>query len=298
MPRRFIALDWGTTSFRAYIADSNGRVLETVAAPEGILAVTDGDFDAALERHIGAWDVSLPVIAAGMITSRQGWIELPYVPCPAGPAELASAMHRHTSRRGRPIAFSTGLSWRSGSGIPDVMRSEETQVFGGLEGSGGHFVTPGTHSKWIAAEGGRIVRFATYMTGEVFAALKSHTILGKLMRDGPDNEAAFAQGVRAALADPAGFLHRIFSARTLGLFDEMAPEHLASYLSGQVIGTEIAHAGSTNPKDANYVVLASEEIGARYVKAMQIAGLKARLGDPKSIVKGLARIAKEAGLIA
>ncbi len=298
MSRQFIALDWGTTSFRAYLVDGAGHVTETVSAPEGILAVKDGDFDAALERHIGRWDVSLPVIAAGMITSRQGWIELPYAACPAGPAELVSALHRHTSRRGRAIAFATGLSFRSGSGIPDVMRGEETQVFGSLESGGGYFVTPGTHSKWIATEGGKILRFATYMTGEVFAALKNHTILGKLMRDGPESEEAFTKGVRAALADPAGFLHRIFSTRSLGLFNEMAPQHLASYLSGQVIGTEIAHACAANPKDADYVVLASEGIAARYVKAMQFAGLKARAGNANSIVKGLARIAVEAGLIA
>lgn len=298
MARQFIALDWGTTSFRAYLADVEGRVTETVSAPEGILAVKDGDFDAALERHIGRWDVSLPVVAAGMITSRQGWIELPYAACPAGPAELAAALHRHTSKSGRAITFATGLSFRSPLGIPDVMRSEETQVFGSLEDGSGHFVTPGTHSKWIVAEGGRIVRFATYMTGEVFAALKDHTILGRLMREGPENEAAFAKGVRAALADPAGFLHRIFSTRSLGLFNEMAPGHLASYLSGQVIGTEVAHACSTNPKDTDYVVLASQGIGTRYVKAMRIAGLRARTGDPLCIVKGLARIAAGAGLIA
>ncbi len=298
MSGHFIALDWGTTSFRAYLADGEGHVSETVSAPEGILAVKDGDFDAALERHIGKWDLVLPVVAAGMITSRQGWIELPYVACPAGPAELAAALHRHISRRGRSITFATGLSYRSDSGIPDVMRSEETQVFGSLENGGGFFVTPGTHSKWIVAEGTKIMRFATYMTGEVFAALKNHTILGKLMQDGPDDEEAFAKGVRAALADPAGFLHRIFSTRSLGLCNEMAPEHLASYLSGQLIGTEIAHARAGNSQDANYVVLASEEIGARYVKAMRIAGLKARAGDPNSIVKGLARIAREAGLIA
>ncbi|MGQ0483844.1 MAG: 2-dehydro-3-deoxygalactonokinase [Hyphomicrobiales bacterium] len=298
MSGRFIALDWGTTSFRAYLADGEGQATETVSAPEGILAVRDGDFDAALERHIGTWDVALPVIAAGMIASRQGWIELPYAACPAGPAELAAALHRHTSKRGRSIGFATGLSCRSSSGIPDVMRSEETQVFGSLENGGGHFVTPGTHSKWIVAEDGKIVRFATYMTGEVFAALKHHTILGKLMQEGPENEEAFAKGVRAALADPAGFLHRIFSTRSLALFNEMAPEHLASYLSGQVIGTEIAHARAGNPKNADHVVLASEAIATRYVKAMAIAGLKARSGDPNSIVKGLARLAKEAGLIA
>src|SRR5882724_5987779 len=127
-------------------------------APEGILSVTDGDFDAALERLIGEWDVKLPVLAAGMITSRQGWIELPYVACPAGPSELAAALHPHTSKRGRRIAFSTGLSYRAPDGVPDVMRSEETQVFGSLDGAT-HFVTPGTHSKWIAVEGECIVRF-------------------------------------------------------------------------------------------------------------------------------------------
>ena len=294
---RFIALDWGTTSFRAYIADTTGKVYETLAAPEGILAVKDGDFEATLERHIGAWDKSLIVLAAGMITSRQGWIELPYAPCPAGAAELAKSLHHHKTGSGRRIAFVTGLSYRSPDGIPDVMRSEETQVFGSLDTGLTHFVTPGTHSKWIGVEDERIIRFSTYMTGEVFAALKSHTILGRLMKDGPENEEAFARGVRGALADPAGFLHRIFSARSLGLFNEIAPEAIASYLSGQVIGTEVAHAISRNPAQAEYCVLASPGIGGRYIKAIEIAGLKVRHGDPEAIVKGLALIARKAGLI-
>ncbi len=104
-------------------------------------------------------------------------------------------------------------------------------------------------------------------------------------------------GVRAALEDPAGFLHRIFSARSLGLFGELAPEAIASYLSGQVIGTEVAHAIRDNPKDAEYAVLASPGIGGRYVKAIGIAGLKVRYGDPQAIVKGLAIIARKAGII-
>jgi 2-dehydro-3-deoxygalactonokinase len=297
MPRRFIALDWGTTSFRAYLADAAGAVHDTISAAEGILAVAGGGFDAALERHIGTWDVSLPVVAAGMVASRQGWVELPYVPCPAGAPELAAALHHHVSRRGRRIAFATGLSYRGGDGVPDVMRSEETQVLGSLDGTAGRFVTPGTHSKWIAAEDGRISRFTTYVTGEVFAALKSHTILGRLMSGDRDDEAAFARGVAAALADPAGLLHRIFSVRTLGLFGEMAPEHLSSHLSGQVIGTEVAHAMAAGDADAEHVVLASPGIGGRYVRAMEIAGLKARLGDPQAIVRGLARIATAAGIL-
>ena len=185
MASDFIALDWGTTSFRAYRVAADGHVLDTVAAPEGILAVKDGRFEAALEALIGAWDVQLPVMAAGMITSRQGWIELPYLPCPASAADLARALHMHTTERGRRIAFATGLSYRAPDGMPDVMRSEETQVFGSLDLWLNHFVTPGTHSKWITTEGDRLVRYATYVTGEVFAALKDHTILGRLMTPGP-----------------------------------------------------------------------------------------------------------------
>lgn len=297
MTADFIALDWGTTSFRAYRVGADGCVQDMIAAAEGILTVKDGAFEAALERHIGAWDVRLPVMAAGMITSRQGWIELPYVPCPASAADLAGALHMHTTASGRRIAFATGLSYRAPNGMPDVMRSEEVQVFGSLDLGVNHFVTPGTHSKWITTEGDQLLRYSTYVTGEVFAALKDHTILGRLMTPGPDDEEAFAMGVRAALDDPAGFLHRIFSARSLGLFGELAPEAIASYLSGQVIGTEVAHAIRGNPKDAEYAVLASPGIGGRYVKAIEIAGLKVRYGDPQAIVKGLAMIARKAGII-
>jgi 2-dehydro-3-deoxygalactonokinase len=297
MTAQFIALDWGTTSFRAYLVAADGKVNDTISAAEGILAVKDGAFEAALERHIGAWDVTLPVLAAGMITSRQGWIERPYLPCPASAADLARALHMHTTASGRRIAFATGLRYRAPNGMPDVMRSEEVQVFGSLDLGVNHFVTPGTHSKWITTEGDQLVRYSTYVTGEVFAALKDHTILGRLIKPGPDDEEAFAIGVRAALDDPAGFLHRIFSARSLGLFGELAPEAIASYLSGQVIGTEVAHAIRDNPRDAEYAVLASPGIGGRYVKAIGIAGLKVRYGDPQAIVKGLAIIARKAGII-
>lgn len=293
----FIALDWGTTSFRAYRVGGNGEVLQTVSAAEGILHVTDGNFAAALERHIGAWDKSLPVMAAGMITSRQGWIELPYLPCPASVADLAGALHHVTTASGRRIAFSTGLSYRAPDGMPDVMRSEEVQVFGSLHLGSNHFIAPGTHSKWITTRSGEIRHYATYMTGEVFAALTEHTILGRLMKPGPDDDEAFAKGVRAALDDPAGFLHRIFSARSLGLFGELAPEAIASYLSGQVIGSEVAHAIRDNPRAAEYVVLASPQIGRRYVKALEISGLNVRYGDPEAIVKGLTLIARHAGII-
>lgn len=295
--QQFIALDWGTTSFRAYIVNGDGTIIDRRSAAQGILAVAGGDFEGALEAQIGDWDRSLPVIAAGMITSRQGWMERPYLECPASAADLAKALYRHDTAAGRTIWFSTGLCSRSPDGMPDVMRSEETQVFGSLDTGLSHFVAPGTHSKWITLESEKIVSFSTYVTGEVFAALKDHTILGKMMVDGPDDDAAFLRGVAQALKDPGGFLQRIFTARSLALFGELAPPSIASYLSGQVIGTEVAHAIRHNPANAEYWILASPALGGRYRLALEAAGLKSRYGSSDSIVAGLTRIARAAGLV-
>jgi 2-dehydro-3-deoxygalactonokinase len=126
-----IGIDWGTTSFRAYRIASGGAVLETKAAPAGILEVEGGAFEAALEREIGSWlaaEPELPVIASGMITSRQGWVEVPYCACPAGSAELAAGLRRHVTGRGRALHFVPGLSLIGADGVPDVIRGEETQI--------------------------------------------------------------------------------------------------------------------------------------------------------------------------
>jgi 2-dehydro-3-deoxygalactonokinase len=297
MTKPFIAIDWGTTSFRAYRVDGTGALIEQRNDSEGILAVKDGGFEQVLERHLVGWDVSLPIIAAGMITSRQGWVELPYVDCPAGPAELAKAVHVKTLATGRKVHFLTGLHLASESLGHDVMRSEETQVFGSLDTGATHFVTPGTHSKWIDVEGNRITNFATYITGETYAVLHKHSILGRLMVDDKDDEASFLRGVEMAFSDPAGLLHSLFSVRSLGLYNAIAPEHLSSYLSGLVIGTEVAHAISSRDSKASYLVLASAGIGSKYISAMNAAGLNVAMGDPLAIVKGEMTVAKQAGVI-
>ncbi len=297
MHKPFIALDWGTTSFRAYLVNADGTVKDQFVDSEGILAVKDGGFEAVLESHIGSWDKSLSVVAAGMITSRQGWIELPYAECPAGPAELAKHIHVHTAKSGRKIHFLTGLHLAGGDLGHDVMRSEETQVFGSLDLGAQHFVTPGTHSKWIDVVDDKITHFATYVTGEMFSLLRNHSILGRLMTSDADHEQTFLKGVDRALADPAGFLHSLFSVRSLGLFNAVALENLASYLSGIVIGTEVAHATQHNDRAARYVVLASQGIGTRYVRAMKHAGLDVMMGDPLAVIKGEAVVAQMAGVI-
>ena len=217
--------------------------------------------------------------------------------CPAGPAELAKYIHFHKAKSGRAIHFLTGLHLVGGDLGHDVMRSEETQVFGSLDLGAQHFVTPGTHSKWIDVKDGKIVNFATYITGEMFSLLRNHSILGRLMTSDADDEVVFLQGVDRAFADPSGFLHSLFSVRSLGLFNDIRAESLASYLSGIVIGTEVAHATLHNDRASQYVILASQGIGGRYLRVLKHAGLKAVLGDPLAVIKGEAEVAKMAGII-
>ena len=104
---------------------------------------------------------------------------------------------------------------------------------------------PGTHSKWVQVSDGRIARFATYMTGELFAVLSRHSILGRLMpedegTDAQARDAAFTDGVNAARNGSAGDLaHQIFATRTLGLTRRLPAEALKDYLSGLLIGSEL-----------------------------------------------------------
>jgi 2-dehydro-3-deoxygalactonokinase len=297
-----IGIDWGTTSFRAYRIDAGGGVIETHEAPAGILSVRDGDFEGVLTREIGAWLAAgpdLPVIASGMITSRQGWLEVPYCPCPAGSAAIAGALMRHPDRT--MLHFVPGLSLIGADGVPDVIRGEETQILGEVgDHKGRHLlVLPGTHSKWALAEDGVISWFATFMTGELFAVLKAHSILGRLMQGEASDHAAFERGLAYARTGKGGLLQRLFSVRTLGLFDLLPESGVASYLSGLLIGSEIEEAlDCLEAADAEIRVIGASELARRYRGALAARGLRVRPGHGDASARGQWLIARAAGLIA
>ena len=304
-PCALIGLDWGTTSFRAYRLGADGKVIEAKSAPAGILKVPAGGFEEVFEREIGPWLAQrpdLPVIAAGMITSRQGWVEVPYCPCPAGCAEIAGALLRHETGAGRNVHFVPGLSITGADGVPDVMRGEETQIIGAVEGAVGRrlLVLPGTHSKWALVEDGRLVWFATFMTGELFAVLKEHSILGRLIAGEQDDADAFRRGLTYARASRGGLLKRLFSARTLGLFGALPETGIASYLSGLLIGSELREALEClerGPADQEITVVGSSDLAGRYLAAIADAGLRGRLAPESAGARGLFLIARAAGLI-
>ena len=296
-----IALDWGTTSARAYRVARDGAVLEQRAAPLGIQQVRDGAFAAALSALLADWDaLDVPRIACGMIGSRQGWAEAPYTECPATLLALARALVRTP---GGEVAIIGGLTCRDDAGVPDVMRGEETQIAGLADDAlaGALVVQPGTHSKWTLVADGAVTAFATYMTGELYAVLREHSILGRLMASGGFEPAAFARGVDAGLrATPGALSHQLFAVRTLALFGELGPVATADYLSGLLIGSEIGHArawAAARSGSGAVWLVGEPALCDRYAAALAQAGMSARAGPADASARGVWRLAKLAGLV-
>lgn len=275
-----IAIDWGTSSFRAYRLDAGGNIAETRAAAMGILNVPAGQFSRILEQHIVGW-IETPIVMSGMVGSRQGWVEAPYVKCPAGFDEVAEGLQQ--VRWGDRSAWIVpGVSCRDAAGVPDVMRGEETQILGA--GADGLICLPGTHSKWVEVRAARIEKFATYMTGEVYAVLKQHSILGRMLEEGKADARAFADGVKRS-GEPGGLLHHLFGVRTRGLMGELKPAGSASYLSGIVIGHELRAQGTKS-----FSLLGAAELTALYQQAANVLGMQTEVLDPNAAVRALARL--------
>jgi 2-dehydro-3-deoxygalactonokinase len=294
-----IGIDWGTSSLRAFLIGMQGEVLDSVTTGEGIMQIPDRNFDAVFDRLVGSFpsNAGLPIVVSGMITSRNGWVETPYVTMPTGPEHLARSLVRHQSQSGALIHFVTGASTEHISG-PDVMRGEETQIIGSaaLGLSDGVFVMPGTHSKWVHVALGKIQDFATYMTGEVFASLKDHTILGTLMEMSDFDLSAFQKGVSAAQDRRANLLHDLFHVRTLPLMGKLKETETADFLSGLLIGTEIVAALKKN-EVKRVTIVGRDDLADRYEIALQAIGISCQRAPDDIAAKGHFLIAQAAGLL-
>lgn len=296
-----IGLDWGTSNCRAFLIGRNGAIAASRAAPRGILSVQNGDFAAALTDLVGDWldaHPDAPALLSGMVGSRQGWIEAPYVALPAGADEIAARLAPLAFPR--PVAIVPGVVGPALAGGCDVMRGEETQIIGALDLLGvgdGVLCLPGTHSKWAEVVGGRIVRFATFMTGEVYGVLRAHSILGRLMQDDAPNAEAFAVGLARA-EGPGGLLHQLFGARTEGLFGDIPPAALGSFLSGLLIGHEVASARAAMAA-ARVILVGAADLSMRYAAALGAGGVETvKVAGDGAAARGLWRIAQRAGTAA
>lgn len=329
-PTALIGLDWGTSSLRAFRFSTPGEVLERRQSAHGITQLPvpgEAGFAQALAQLVGDWLVAAPdapVVACGMVGSAQGWKEAAYVALPAG-ADRLGHLGQKVSLAGvaahlpqlpadawaqRTLTILPGLIERGPVPVlPNVMRGEETQIFGALLESDAPddliVLLPGTHSKWVRVQQGTVTHFDSFMTGEVFAALKGHTILGRTMAASAGFAAeAFARGLQVAASPQGsnGVLSTIFSTRTLGLEGQLPADQQADYLSGLLIGHEVHAMASQLVQrqplaEVSVWLIGSDALCARYVTALQAAGITQLRTLPQATEAGLWSMATASGLV-
>jgi len=277
----FLACDWGTTHLRAWVVEAGGDARAAQTFPLGVARLEPGAAPTRFRDEVrpALAAETLPAVMCGMIGSNLGWTQVPYLDCPVDVTAFGAALHLAPGSD-PPAWIAPGLRGPGPTAAPDVMRGEETQVFGWLARNPGQtsgtrlLCLPGTHAKWVLTRDGAIVRFVTAMTGELFEVLSRHSVL---RGDAPiGHELAFASGVEAA-GDGGGLAARLFSARSRVVGAGAPAAETASYLSGLLIGAEIAGVPALLDAETSgpIVLIGEPTLCGWYSKAIEHRGLTA-----------------------
>lgn len=288
-----IVVDWGTTNIRTYLVDDNGNIAKSRSAPRGVHNC-NGNYSEVLREFCGDWQSRWPQIPAylcGMIGSRTGWCEAPYISSPAGADTLCRGL---VAVPGESNVFVVpGMRCITPTGTPDVMRGEESQVLGALVETGlqnALIILPGTHSKWVRVSDGHIHEFATFFTGEMYSLLHQHSSIGAVLDKKQRNSESFRKGLSQSVG-PGGLLNQIFSARARTLCEDIDGQSMSDYLSGILIGSEFIHGQQLFASKGELLLVGDHRLATLYQLAARNFGLTLRALDPAAaIVKGVEQI--------
>ena len=276
---RFIAGDWGTTHLRLFLCDADGTALDHRSGPGTVDSA--GRFATVLASQTAAWETQhgrLPAVLCGMVGSSIGWVQAPYVPCPARPEQIAAACTAIDNGR---VHIVPGLSCHNRFGAPDLLRGEETQLLGALSQLDPRQLVclPGTHTKWVVVEEGQVRDFFTAPTGELFALLRDHSVLVRPPQgsDPATETQAFNKAVASVAAQPdAQILHRLFECRSRPLSADLPPTAAAAYLSGLLIASDVhgaLRALSNTFAPSSVVLIGTPQLTKSYATACATLGL-------------------------
>ena len=292
-----IAIDWGSSSFRAYMIDDEGCLIERIENDQGVFTHTDTNFETTLMNACGKWlkdQPQTPIVMAGMIGSRSGWIETNYIKCPVNRDGISRHLTKVPNSLDLNIQIISGVSGLSPSTAPDVMRGEEVQIFGALKLANledAIVCLPGTHSKWASVTNRYIKQFSTFFTGEIFALLKEQSSIGAILENDPIDEETFCKGLDYS-RQSGGFLHHIFSARAQLLTNSWQKGPLSSYLSGIVVGHEFSGADQLYPGQRNLLVVGNDRLQQLYQLAATTFGYQVTNIDADlAVIEGIRAIA-------
>lgn len=274
----WIAVDWGTSTLRIWALGRDDTVLASAVSQEGMGSLAPGDYEPVLVSHIQNWlpettTSPVPVIVCGMAGAKQGWKEASYRQMPCSAVSSGDLTHVSTGDPRLAVSIVPGVCQMEPA---DVMRGEETQLAGLAARLGSFDATvclPGTHSKWACLENGRIAGFRTFMTGELFSIIASHSILRHSIASEGENIIAFSSAVEEMLADPASLTGALFEIRASGLLGGMDGFAARSRLSGLLIGAELAAMRSQWNGRSVHLVGAGDLVDA-YAMSLEAAGAR------------------------
>lgn len=286
----WIAVDWGTSNLRGWTLDHSGNVLASRSSPKGMGKLTREEFPAALAELLA--DIPLTektdVVVCGMAGARQGWLEAPYLEAPTDLSGLLKgAVHPESGSDKLNVSILPGVCQKQGG--DNVMRGEETQLLGlaaTLPGYSGLVCMPGTHSKWALLDGTKIEHFTTAMTGEMFELLSTQSVLRHSLtgdQNGPERSDGFSAGARDGLDRPADLLGQLFRVRASALVSGRSAAWCAGYLSGLLIGTEIA-ANRHQIGNEPVPLIGSHVLCSLYGQVLEMAGAAGRPVDATAVV--------------
>jgi len=291
----WVAVDWGTSNLRAWGMGGDGRPVLERSSSKGMGKLERQEFAGVLLELLN--DVGpatgMPVLICGMAGARQGWLEAPYLETPADLRGLIHGAVRPAMPDGRfAPAILPGVCQKAGG--DNVMRGEETQLLGLAmlkPGFNGMVCMPGTHSKWARLNGTRVEQFSTAMTGEIYEVLRTHSVLRHSLTgdlEGPGRFDGFLAGAEAGLEHPEKLLGRLFEVRAGALLSGRQPDWCGGFLSGLLIGTEIA-ANRGLIGQQTVPLIGSARLCELYASVLDMAGLESEIHDATTVtIAGLA----------
>lgn len=283
----WIAVDWGTSNLRIWVMGGDNTLLAERSSDQGMGGLDPAGFEpvllAMIDEFLTASRVT-PVICCGMVGARQGWAEADYLATPCTPPNSAGALRVSAQDPRIDVMILPGVKQISPA---DVMRGEETQISGFLREQpkfDGVLVMPGTHSKWAHISAEEIVSFQTFMTGELYALLARQSVLRHSVAVTGWDDAAFEDGLSAAISRPESVAAKLFGLRAASLLSDQSPDSARAQLSGLLIGLELA---ATRPYwlGQNLAIIGAPEIGAVYAKALALQGLQAKVYDAQPMTR-------------
>lgn len=282
----YIAVDWGSTQLRGWLI-RNGQCVETKQLPLGVTRLNGQLPEEVFQQHLAPWRGAekLPVLMAGMIGSDAGWQSVPYLPCPAA----IDAPGQQLFAVAEGVWIIPGLKIEQ-TGEYNVMRGEETQLLGAWQlAPADCYVMPGTHCKWGQVERGVVRHFATAMTGELHHLLMTQSLLGKGLTAQLPDDAAFELGLEKGLAQPS-LISELFVARAARVLGALAATSVSDFLSGLLIGAEVATLGKRY-RTSTVTLVGDLALNARYRRALAACGMTVNScsGD-EALLSGMARI--------